>query len=76
MRKQENPVLKELMRNFTLISQLGFSVIISILIFTAAFIYLDKKLNSGGNLIIVGVVLGVIMGILAAYRLVSKYFRR
>ena len=75
MRKNQNPLLKEIFKNFALISQLGFSVIISILIFVFGFVYLDKKLDTGGNLIIVGVVLGVIFGILAAYRLVSKQLK-
>jgi galactitol-specific phosphotransferase system IIC component len=75
MRKPDNPIIKELFRNFTLISQLGFSVIISILLFVFGFVYIDKKLDTNGDLVIVGIVLGVIVGILAAYRLVKKHFK-
>ena len=75
MRKPENPIIKELFKNFALISQLGFSVIISILLFVFGFVYIDKKLAANGNLIIVGIVLGVIVGILAAYRLIKRHFK-
>ena len=75
MRKPDNPIIKELFKNFALISQLGFSVIISILLFVFGFVFIDKKLDANGNLIIVGIVLGVIAGIMAAYRLVKKHFK-
>lgn len=71
----ENPLTKEIFKHFALISQLGFSVISSILLFVFGFLYLDRKLNTGGNLIIAGVVLGVLVGILAAYSLIKKHFK-
>lgn len=75
MKKERNPFTREILRNFALISELGLSVVVSVLIFIFAFVYLDKKLNTDGKIVIVGVVLGVIVGIMAAYRLLQKHFK-
>ncbi len=72
---KQNPVVKEILKNFGLVTQLGLSVIISILIFVIGFNFLDKKLNANGNLLILGVLLGVSCGILVAYRQISKYYK-
>ena len=72
MQKNKNPVLKELLKNIGLITQLGLSMISSILIFVLGFVYLDKKLQTDGSLVIIGVLLGVAAGILAAYKLIKK----
>jgi F0F1-type ATP synthase assembly protein I len=73
--KQNNQINKEILKNFGLITQLGFSVISSILIFVLGFVYLDRKLNTDGKLIIIGVILGVASGILVAYRLIKKSYK-
>lgn len=75
MLQKKNPVLHEFLKHFGLVSQLGFSVVISILIFVFAFNYLDKKLHTNGNLLIIGVLIGVSCGITIAYRLVSKHYK-
>ncbi|MFC1898695.1 AtpZ/AtpI family protein [Candidatus Cloacimonadota bacterium] len=73
--KRDNQLNKEILKNFGLITQLGLSVVISVLIFVLGFAYLDKKLDSDGKLIILGVLLGVASGILAAYRLIKKSYK-
>jgi hypothetical protein len=75
MLKNQNPVLKEILKNIGLITQLGLSVISSILIFVIGSLYLDRKLNTNGKLIILGVLLGVATGILAAYKLLKKTYK-
>ena len=76
MWKKQKILDKELLKNFGLVTQLGLSVIASILIFLFGFIYLDKKLHTEGKLIIVGVILGVIAGIVAAYRLIRRFYKK
>ncbi|MDO9578710.1 MAG: AtpZ/AtpI family protein [Candidatus Cloacimonadales bacterium] len=75
MLKNQNPMLREILKNIGLITQLGLSVISPILIFVLGFVYLDKKLHTEGKLIIIGVLLGVATGILAAYRLLKKTYK-
>ncbi|MCF7793508.1 MAG: AtpZ/AtpI family protein [Candidatus Cloacimonetes bacterium] len=67
--------MQEILKNFGLVTQLGLSVIISILIFVLGFNYLDKYFSANGKLLILGVLLGVLCGILVAYRQVSKYLK-
>ena len=76
MWKKQKILNKELFKYFGLITQLGLSVITSILFFTFCFIYLDRKLHTEGKLIIIGVILGVIAGIVAAYRLVRRFYEK
>ena len=74
MRKKKN-LNKEWYKYFSLISQLGLVVVSSILIFFFLFLYLDRKFNTNGILMAVGVFLGVITGVLGAYRLLKKIYR-
>lgn len=74
MRKKKN-LNKEWYKYFSLISQLGLVVVSSILIFFFLFLYLDRKFNTNGILMAVGVFLGVITGVLGAYRLLRKIYR-
>ncbi|MBC8416506.1 MAG: AtpZ/AtpI family protein [Candidatus Cloacimonetes bacterium] len=76
MWKKQKILNKELLKYFGLITQLGLSVITSILIFTFGFIYLDRKLHTESKLIIIGVILGVIAGIVAAYRLIRRFYEK
>ncbi|MBT4575126.1 MAG: AtpZ/AtpI family protein, partial [Candidatus Cloacimonetes bacterium] len=55
-----------------LISQLGFTIIGSILLFLAGAIFLERKFQTEGILILVGVLIGVISGVFAAYKLLKK----
>ena len=66
----------EIFQYFTLITQLGLTVILSILLCTFLFIFLDSKINSNGILIPVGVILGVLIGILSAYKLIKRSFEK
>jgi succinate-acetate transporter protein len=66
----------EFYQYFTLITQLGLTVISSILIFTFLFVFLDSRLNSNGILIPVGVILGVLTGVFAAYKLLKRNFEK
>ena len=75
MWKKQNPLAREIIKHIGLITQLGLSIVGSILIFVLGFLYLDNKLHTEGKLIIAGVLLGVAAGILAAYRLIKKTFR-
>jgi len=75
MLKNQNPLSKRFLKHIGLITQLGLSVVSSILIFVLGFMYLDRKLNTNGKLVIVGVLLGVASGILAAYKLLKKSYK-
>lgn len=76
MWKKKNPLNSELLKYINLITQLGLSVVSSILIFLAGAIYLEKKFQTDGVLILVGVLLGVFVGIFAAYKLLKKTFEK
>jgi len=76
MWKKKSPLNSELLKYINLITQLGLTVVSSILIFLAGAIYLEKRFQTDGVLILVGVVLGVSVGIFAAYKLLKKTFEK
>jgi len=51
---------------------LGFTIIGSILLFLAGAIFLEKKFQTDGILILIGVLLGTAAGVIAAYKLLKK----
>ncbi|MDP8201968.1 MAG: AtpZ/AtpI family protein [Candidatus Tenebribacter burtonii] len=76
MWKKKSSLNSELLKYINLITQLGLTVVSSILIFLAGAIYLEKRFQTDGVLILVGVVLGVSVGIFAAYKLLKKTFKK
>ncbi len=72
MWKKKNPLNNELIKYISLISQLGFTIIGSILLFLAGAIFLERKLKTDGIVILIGVLLGVVTGVFAAYKLLKK----
>ena len=65
---------KEFFKYFTLISQLGLTVIACLLLCVFLFLFLDRKFNTNGVLVPVGVILGVVSGVFAAYKLLKRFF--
>ena len=76
MWKKQKILDKELLKHLSLLGQLGLTVVSSILIFFFVFLYLDRKLQTGGILVGVGVFLGVIAGVLAAYKLLKRFYEK
>ncbi len=72
MWKKKNRLNNELLKYISLITQLGLTVISSILIFLVGAVYLEKKFQTNGILILVGVLIGVAAGVFAAYKLLKK----
>ncbi|MBT4576018.1 MAG: hypothetical protein HOB92_06070 [Candidatus Cloacimonetes bacterium] len=72
MWKRKNPLNSELIKYISLISQLGFTIIGSILLFLAGAMFLERKFQTEGILILIGVLLGVVVGVFAAYKLLKK----
>lgn len=72
MWKKKNQLNSELLKYISLITQLGFTVIGSILIFLVGAIYLEKKFQTDGVLILIGVLIGAAAGVFAAYKLLKK----
>ncbi len=72
MWKKKNQLNNELLKYINLITQLGLTIISSILIFLVGAIYLEKKFQTEGVLILVGVLIGVAVGVFAAYKLLKK----
>ncbi|RLC56555.1 MAG: hypothetical protein DRH89_05435 [Candidatus Cloacimonadota bacterium] len=72
MWKKKNQLNNELLKYISLITQLGLTIISSILIFLVGAIYLEKKFQTEGVLILVGVLIGVAVGVFAAYKLLKK----
>ncbi len=72
MWKRKNPLNDELLKYISLVTQLGLTVISSILIFLVGALYLEKKFQTEGVLILVGVLIGVAVGVFVAYKLLKK----
>ena len=72
MWKKKNQLNNELLKYINLITQLGLTIISSILIFLVGAIYLEKKFQTEGVLILAGVLIGVAVGVFAAYKLLKK----
>lgn len=72
MWKKKNQLNNELLKYISLITQLGLTIISSILIFLVGAIYMEKKFQTEGVLILVGVLIGVAVGVFAAYKLLKK----
>ena len=72
MWKRKSQLNSELIKYIGLITQLGLTVIGSILIFLVGAIYLEKKFQTDGILILIGVLIGVVAGVFAAYKLLKK----
>ncbi|MBT3756808.1 MAG: hypothetical protein HOG24_11070 [Candidatus Cloacimonetes bacterium] len=72
MWKRKNPLNSELIKYISLISQLGFTIIGLILLFLAGAMFLERKFQTEGILILIGVLLGVVVGVFAAYKLLKK----
>ena len=65
----------EVMKYIGLISQLGLTFITSLLILFFLFLFLDRKLQTNGILLIPGLILGVLSGGVAVYRLITRFYR-
>jgi len=76
MWKRKSQLNSELLKYISLVTQLGLTVISSILIFLVGAIYLEKKFQTDGILILIGVLIGVAVGVLAAYKLLKKTLER
>ena len=75
MRKKQNPLKNEFLKHIGLITQLGTSVVLTIVLCVLGFNYLDELLNAGGILKIAGVLLGVFLAMFTAYRQLKKYYK-
>ena len=76
MWKRKSQLNSELIKYISLVTQLGLTVIGSILIALVGAIYLEKKFQTDGILILIGVLIGVAAGVLAAYKLLKKYLEK
>lgn len=76
MRKKLFPINGEVMQYIGLISQLGLTFIISLLAIFFLFLYLDRKFQTKGILMIPGLILGVLAGGVAVYRLIIRFYRQ
>lgn len=76
MLKNQNPFRSEFFSHIGLITQLGTSVVAAIILSILGFNYLDKILHSHGILRIAGVLIGVILAMLTAYRQLKKYYQK
>ena len=72
MWKRKSQLNSELIKYISLVTQLGLTVVGSILLFLVGAIYLEKKFQTDGILILIGVLVGVAAGVFAAYKLLKK----
>jgi ABC-type cobalamin transport system permease subunit len=76
MKKNDpNSQIKVILKNIWIVTQLGLTVIICILLFFFIFLYLERQLETGGILLVVGVALGILSGGLAAHRLLKRFYQ-
>ena len=76
MWKRKSQLNSELIKYISLVTQLGITVISSILIFLVGAIYLEKKFQTDGILILISVLIGVAVGVLSAYKLLKRYLEK
>ena len=76
MWKRKSQLNSVLIKYISLVTQLGLTVIGSILIVLAGAIYLEKKFQTNGVLILIGVLIGAAAGVLAAYKLLKRYLEK
>ncbi|HHE37904.1 MAG TPA: AtpZ/AtpI family protein [Candidatus Cloacimonetes bacterium] len=72
-KKNKKLINNELLTYISLITQVGLTFIISLLIFFFLFLYLDKKLQTNGILTGIGTLLGVFSGFYASYKLIKRF---
>jgi len=75
LRKKLFPMNGEVIKYIGLLSQLGLTFISSLLIIFFLFLFLDRKLQTGGILLIPGLILGIVAGGVAVYRLITRFYR-
>ncbi len=67
---------REIIKHLGLLTQLGLTVISSILILFFLFLYLDKRFKTNGILMAVGILLGVVAGVFSAYRILKNFYEK
>ena len=75
MLEKQNPFKNEFFKHIGLITQLGTSVILSIILCVLGFNYFDGIFGTNGVLKIAGVLSGVVLGMFVAYRQLKKYYK-
>ena len=65
----------EIVKYLGIITQIGLTVVGSILIFFFLFLFLDKKLNTRGILLPVGIILGIVSGFVYSYRILKRFYK-
>jgi ABC-type cobalamin transport system permease subunit len=65
----------EIVKYLGIITQIGLTVVGSILIFFFLFLFLDKKLNTRGILLPVGIILGIVSGFVCSYRILKRFYK-
>ena len=65
----------EIVQYLGIITQIGLTVVGSILIFFFLFLFLDKKLNTRGILIPIGIIIGIVSGIIYSYRILKRFYK-
>jgi len=72
MLKRKKLINSEILKYISLVSQLGFVMISSILVLLIPAVFLERKFQTNGVLILIGVLFGVITGIFAVYKLLKR----
>lgn len=75
MRKKLFPMDGEVFKYIGLLTQLGLTFISSLLIIFFLFLFLDRKFQTNGILLIPGLILGVLAGGVTVYRLIIRFYR-
>lgn len=70
--EQERKEWQEIMSYVGLVTEIGLTLVLLIIIFFAIGLYIDRRLNTKGIFLIIGIIAGVIIGFYNAYRCISK----
>jgi ABC-type antimicrobial peptide transport system permease subunit len=65
----------EIVQYLRIITQIGLTVVGSILIFFFLFLFLDKKLNTRGILLPIGIIIGIVSGFICSYRILKRFYK-
>ena len=65
---------REIVQNLALIGHLGLNMVISLLIFFFLFLWLDRKLQTGNILLVLGIIIGIFSGVYINFRYLKRFY--
>lgn len=65
---------KEFVRYLSVVGRIGLNIVVSLLSFFFLFLWLDRRLQTGNVLLIIGIILGVFSGVYLNYKYLKPFY--